>query len=436
MINSGSKLFAAMDRKYSILLFCIVLLSFFLRLASIYLFPVNYSNVIEEHGKFAENIYHGFGLRLDEKLPPSALRTPLYPYWLAFVYFISGLDYKVALLGQFLLDSVTTIFVFLLGKLLFNNAKIGLFASFLWSIYLPEFIYIRRLYAENMASTLLIIHMYFIVRALKEQMVKRKIFDYALSGIFLGLASLCRAEYHLFPLFLLILFILPSWKGYRKQFLKGYGIMIFSFILVLSPWIIRNYSIFGALIPGTTDVGHILVWDGIGGLQEFSDANPEIVKIYEEGMKIGSEQYQGAYLIHPDYSEAELSRLMTIEGLRLIIKHPFKFFQRVFRRLLHSWFNYLGWWNRPFTVKDFLFVFVNLVFLVSIMYSHWRYSEKWQFYTYPLLLIILYKTILHSLLVATPRYFLPIWPYFMIYFSFVFFQLSSRIRSILLENNR
>lgn len=413
-----TKLNKMTEKKYFLLLIVIILLTFFLRLSNIYLHPKSFSEVKEEHGVFADNIYNGYGFKLDKKLPPTAFRTPLYPYWLAFLYSLFGYNSKVALAGQCLLDAVTAFFLFLLGKLLFNSSGIGLFASFLWSIYLPEFYYTEKLYAEIMATTLLIIHIYFIVKAWKEPIKKGTTLNYALAGIFLGLASLTRPEYQFFFIFLMISFFMSVGKEYKKQIIKGYWIMAFSFFLILSPWIIRNYMLFKEIIPGTTELGHVIYNRAIDNEQGYKyGIDPEISRIYKES----SGKY-GSLLVHPDYSEAELNGLLTKEMLRVISNHPFKFAHESIQRLLHSWFNYHGWKDRPFTANDLFFIFVNMIFFLSIIYSHVWCRQDWLPYAYPLLLIIIYKSIIHALLAGGPRSFLPIWPYFMIYFSYAFFK--------------
>lgn len=421
MTTSDSKIFTGEGRKYSVWLILILLLSFFLRFSNIYLHPRSYSDAIEEHGLFGENIYKGYGLKLDKDLPPTILRTPLYPYWLASLYSLFGFNHKVALLGQCLLDVLTTFFLFQLGRLLFDSYRIGLLSSFLWAVYFPEFIYTEFLYAEIFGTTLLIIHMYFIIWAWKNPIRKRINFYYVLSGVFLGLVCLTRPEYQFFFIFLVIPVIAPTWKKHKKQFLKGYCIMLISFFIVLSPWVIRNYIVSGKFIVGTTELGHVLYNRAIDNEQGHKyGIDPEISRIYEE-----SSGNYGAYLIHPKYSEAELNNLLTREMVRVILNHPFEFAYQSLQRFFHSWFNYHGWKDRHLKINDFLFILVNLIFFLSMIYAHGWCRQDWLPYTYPILLLIVYKNIIHSLLAGGPRSFLPIWPYFMIYFSYVFFKVLS-----------
>ncbi len=421
MTPSDSKLYKGKDRKYSFWLIIILLLAFSLRFSNIYLHPRSYSDAMEEHGVFAENVYKGYGLRLDKNLPPTTLRTPLYPYWLAFLYSLFGFNYKVALVSQCLLDVLTTFLLFQVGKLLFNSFRIGILASFLWSVYFPEFIYTELLYAEIFTTTLLIAHIYFVIWAWKNPLRKRTNFYYALSGIFLGLVCLTRPEYQFFFIFLIFPIFTPMWKRHKKQLLKGYFIMSFSFLIMLSPWVIRNYIQVGKFIVGTTELGHVLYNRAIDNEQGYKyGIDPTISKIYKEG-----HGKYGSILIHPEYSEAEINSLLTREMLRVILNHPFLFAYQSLQRFFHSWFNYHGWKDRHFTTNDFLFILANMIFLLSIIFAHGWCRQDWLPYTYPLLLIIIYKNIIHSLLAGGPRSFVPIWPYFMIYFSYLFFKVFS-----------
>ncbi|MDD3726340.1 MAG: glycosyltransferase family 39 protein, partial [Candidatus Ratteibacteria bacterium] len=88
------------------------------------------------------------------------------------------------------------------------------------------------------------------------------------AGISLGLAGLCRPTIQIYlPVALAHIAFMKEKTGIKIK--KIFFILTF-FSLTLSPWIIRNYVVFGKFIPGTTMGGRVF-WEGNN---PYSDGGP------------------------------------------------------------------------------------------------------------------------------------------------------------------
>jgi len=169
-----------------------------------------------------------------EPFAPISLHTPLYPLFLAFFLWL-----KIPLLGivavQNIFAGLSSIFVYRIGKILFNSGAVGIIAALLF-IFEPISIYWNNLLmSDNLFSFLLLLAFYLFV-------IKR---FYAFAVV-LGLATLARPiGLYFFPLFLLI-FIFQRYYGSDFPW-KKLLLVCLLFLLALSPWMIRNKILFDTL---------------------------------------------------------------------------------------------------------------------------------------------------------------------------------------------
>jgi len=69
------------------------------------------------YNEFAVNWIRGQGLMTDWQGMPSAERTPLYPVFLAAVYWVGGVNnYRAVFVVQALLGTATVVIIYLLGE--------------------------------------------------------------------------------------------------------------------------------------------------------------------------------------------------------------------------------------------------------------------------------------------------------------------------------
>jgi len=180
-------------------------------------------------------INHG-AFSLDEQAPfmPTDYRTPIYPAWLAVIYFIFN-SFKPAIFIGAAIFSLSAPLVYLIGKEIFSEktAFISaiLFAVEPWAIFQGGF-----LAAEQIATPVFFLAIYLFCRYLKSGESYYIYWASAISGI----AALIRpATLYFVLIFALLAFIAELRFSILKSF-KTAALVILIFTAILSPWLIRN----------------------------------------------------------------------------------------------------------------------------------------------------------------------------------------------------
>lgn len=192
---------------------------------------------------------------------PTSFRAPLYPAFLALVYFFSGIDFSrffAARLAQALfLGAPLAPLTYFVSKKLFPPLRVGegagvrsersaRIAAWIVACYPMLLVYPLGLGTENPFFILLLTSFLFLLTSIE----KPSSIHFLLSGIFLALTTLTRSVILPFVLaaFCLLLFL------HRKRALFA----ILSFVLVVSPWIIRNSLLHHQLTGIETSMGYNL----------------------------------------------------------------------------------------------------------------------------------------------------------------------------------
>tara|TARA_A100001011_G_scaffold392898_1_gene481485 strand:- start:15653 stop:16966 length:1314 start_codon:yes stop_codon:yes gene_type:complete len=206
---------------------------FFLSLIYFYDFPTLISDQIK-YWHLSERIYSN-GEFFNENF--SSVRVPIYVVFLAVLKKILNSVYFVISI-QILLSLYTLYLIFLIGKFFsLNIAKISILLGALSLNLFNSTIFIL---TESIYLIFFLLFVYFFLKI--ENLNKEKINKYLiLSAIFLGLSTLTRPiAFYFLPITLFLLF-----KIGLKNRIKKIFIFAIVFGIVLSPWCLRNYQIFG-----------------------------------------------------------------------------------------------------------------------------------------------------------------------------------------------
>jgi len=140
--------------------------------------------------------------------------------------------------------------------------------------------------------------------------IKHPLRQAVIVGILLALSSYLRPVGLLLP----FLFILYYFKSYGiKPSLKYSGIMLAVFILILSPWIIRNYQVFHSIVPISTN----------GGLNFLMGNHPN---------SNGNVNFDFEYDVS-NQNEVEESVIAYSKGFKSIIDDPLQAIVRSFKKI-------------------------------------------------------------------------------------------------------
>lgn len=191
--------------------------------------------------KIAENLlnYGKFSLSSGEPFFPDSFRTPGYPFFLAVLLPIIG---KIGVIFlQILLSACTVVLVYKLAARFIPKpaALIGavLLAIDPYSMFLSSI-----LLSETLFTFFLVVSVYllfFSTTSFRGQLAVS-----AVSGVFLGLATLTRPiGQFLIPLFALFV-ILQLFQRFRFRAVVVSGVFVLAGGLTLLPWIIRNVRVY------------------------------------------------------------------------------------------------------------------------------------------------------------------------------------------------
>lgn len=201
------------------------------------------------------NAYHNLAVSiLTSGIYANTHWAPIYPYFLAFLYSLFGVNIQIIIVIQSIIGSMTCFLLFLIGKNLFN-VRIGILSAVLLAFY-PFHVFLSGvILTEVIFIFLLLIWIYLAVK------VGDNIYLIAvISGILSGLLILTRpAALILLPVMFFYLMIRQSldWKK-RTIFIS---IMIALCLFSLLPWTLKNYTEKGIIIISST-AGGVNFWRG------------------------------------------------------------------------------------------------------------------------------------------------------------------------------
>ncbi len=183
-----------------------------------------------------------------DKGHPTAIRPPLFPFLLSFVYSISPADNPDHMRGiHIILSLASGIFLYRIFKKLFGNpsAYLGLILF----LFYPSLLFLNYLIlTETVFIFLLILFFYFTLLYLDSG---KMVFIMA-AACSLGLTSLTRSITYPLALPLAVLICFPAWKKYRFKGCIHLAVFFLFFLMTLVPWSVRNYRLFDAFIPVDT----------------------------------------------------------------------------------------------------------------------------------------------------------------------------------------
>lgn len=221
---------------------------------------------------------------------PTAYRPVGYPALVGFLYYIVGHTPFVVKCIQALLDVGTAFLIFLI--LAGHRNRVRVLAAGLWAFYIPAVLYSNLLLSETASAFLLTLTALLITR--KTNSRKGTLTSI---GICLGLLVLMKPSALLLPI--LLLCFLPRIEISLKSFYPA----AIAFLLVLAPWMARNYFLFDHLTLSSN-----------GGINLLIGNNPSATGAY--GITFAPEILQDAR------GEFDVDRLAFQRASAYIVEHP------------------------------------------------------------------------------------------------------------------
>ena len=329
----------------------------------------------------------------------TSFRAPLYPAFLAIVYFFSGLDFSrffAARLAQviFLGAPLAPLTYLVSRRLLPDSEKTAKISAWLVAAYPMLLVYPLGLGTENLFFVLLLASFFFLLKSIENPSALRLL----LSGFFLGLTALTRSVILPFAA-LAILYLLYLHR--RKALMAAVA-----FTLVISPWVIRNSMLHNKPTGIETSMGYNLYlgYHPKGNGSFIFGPSLDLLSIMDDAKRDEAGK-QKALAFIKDRPERFVPLVINRLG----------FFFGLEKRVLMYFYsnNIFGFIPKPALVAiclillvPFMLIATSAMFGLSLM--------RWKPQTVLLILLLVFYLLPHVFILAEDRFHLSLIPYFAI----------------------
>lgn len=226
--------------------------------------PVPVSDFDWYYGRALE-IVHGLGFSRGDH--PTAYFPPGWPYFLAGLIRVFGASPVIGEVAQAVLGALTAAIVVVIGRhVAGRSAAIAAGAAY---AALPSAVE----WTSTLASEPLYTFLWALATAIWVSVSTRQLGWYALSGVILGVAALVRPSALLFWIILLVyLLTLRSERIHWRRLVAAVAVTAFCTLIVVVPWIVRDYDVFHTVVAISNN----------GGLSLYQANNPHSNAAYTE----------------------------------------------------------------------------------------------------------------------------------------------------------
>jgi len=426
-----------------------------------------------QYNTIANNInkHNVFSLETEPPFNPTLNREPIYPLFLSLIYRIFGESFSIVIMIQILIFAITIILTYKL-IIFFTNSRIAFYSSLFTAICPPLANLSSSLMSETLFIFLLIAFAYIFSIAMYHQ--RKHLLIYC--GILLGILSLCKtAMFYFFP-FLVGSLLLFN----RKKIVIQILLVSVPFILVVVPWLARNYYTFGTWKMTAPRGGMVLWMRGLKNDYSIEDLKQAAVYYFSEnlGKKIypdatyKNEAFMREFnavikgrrdedfwreslkkrsftvregvildakiisLKEAGFTDLEIDTILTTEAIKKINNNPFKYLMQTPLELIKmTSFTYLPILNDEqivMKIESFKTGLVSVIraitrliaypIIVLAFYGIFQYRKEWKI-LFPIFLIIIYFNLLQGLTFGFGRHAAPLIPFYIMFATMGLFKL-------------
>ncbi len=249
------------DRKIPSRLLLLMLVGLILRLGAVLYLGINKPPELgsdqHEYDTYAWNVAQGNGYRgmspdVKDQNHLTAYRPPAISLAWAAIYTVVGHRYDAIRVLHCLASTLTIGLTFCLGRRLYGPV-VGWLAAIGYTFFPSLFLYCWELLSEPLATLLFVAFLLACLDFIESPTWGRAIWG----GILLGVGMLSRASILFMVPFTFVWFLWILRKD-RKAILTMMAIFVVAGLIML-PWVVRNYYVFGKFIPFSTSGGSVLL---------------------------------------------------------------------------------------------------------------------------------------------------------------------------------
>jgi 4-amino-4-deoxy-L-arabinose transferase-like glycosyltransferase len=315
------RLFLIVERREGLSLLGILLFALVVRLLFVVVIGLSDAPTYDGLGYdiLAMNLLRGKGYAGDA---PTAFRPPGYPLFLAGIYGLFGHRYGAVRVMQVLVDAVTCVLLYFVGKKLFDR-RVGLVAALGLSLYPLQIYMVGQFYSETLSF-------FFQMVALWSATLLPERWHVAvplMMGVLLGATALTRPTATLWiPLMLLWVF----YMSLKAREVTRIALVVLGLLLAFGPWTVRNYLEFRAFVP-ISSLGGVGVWAGNNPLSDGGGMLPD------ERTWEGEDYPEHSWYGWEGLTEVQSSQRFLDKGITWIKENPRDFLILVPKKLLRLW---------------------------------------------------------------------------------------------------
>lgn len=408
-----------MTHPYRLLLLFVVILALRLGVAILIDTRFEVSKGAEEvYASIAKNLVQGNGFVAEPGEEPILHRAPLYPLFLAGVYATFGTtDSFTILCAQAILDGGSGLLLWWIGAPLFGRT-IAAIAALLYAVYPLSAYYTLRMLPESIFTLVLLSVIASLMWAISSNRAER----FLLVGAWGAIAALVKpVAVGLIPF--LAFLLLVRMRHPLSAAVVQIGCLLVTFVLVLTPWTLRNYLVTGHLVPVATGggrslwVGNNLISDGRDNDEIEGATLDEFLRRYEaisapfrkdDSMTDRISLNGRNRPVNIGYEE---DRAFTLAALDEVQAHPLETLGLQFRKFFRFWFSIYTLQNR--WAQIYIYGLQGTLLLFAL-YGILR-ARQAKLALFPVLAVCAYLPLVYTLILSTLRYSMPLVPVLMLF---------------------
>lgn len=232
--------------------------------------------------ELSQNILAGNGFSIASQPPyeVNSFRTPGMPYFLAAAHELFG-GYGGAVLFQIFIASLLPLLGMRLCRYITKERSIGVGVGVFLALEPYSVLFSTIFYSETLFIALFFVSLLYFFQYLDDH----RLFNLLVSGAFMGFAMLTKPTVEFLPFFLGALLLWVWRSGWRQELLRValYGAVC---LLVVSPWLYRNYVVTGApgLSPQTGTSLYVVLLPSVYAVKNGTSYQIEFDKLVKSGV--------------------------------------------------------------------------------------------------------------------------------------------------------
>ena len=375
----------------------IIFLSFFVRIASLILYPSKVLPDTYTYLRIGEEIFSG-------KIIQTPLHMPGYGIWMFLFNFITQNNYGV-IIGDIVISCLTVYVIYLLSYEIFKKKEISIISALIFALYPFSIFYSISALSETLFVFLLLLSILMFYRN-----------DFFYGSLLIILSIYIKPTPDIFAPFLILIFSLVIKKYSFKKSIFHLCIYYTLYILLLSPWWFHNWKKYDGFVRINLSGGYHLysgnniknkTGGGIGGIDVDHNWSDEDIK----------------------YRGIEFHNKFKKEAYNFIKENPKEFVNLTMIKFLRFWRIY------PYTneYKGTIYKLIStlsygIILILSILFIF--NSKKFLRIISPLLTIIFFTTAIHCITIASIRYRYPIEPILIIFASYTIYKYLKKTKIV------